>query len=96
MKQCYSPEFIGQVVNGETVKFTGRPTTIVQALHEMPLVDWYNMVETIYLADDPDGIDFHDVLQLIQETNTCTYSKTNSIEVWIDEKGDFRIKVYRV
>jgi hypothetical protein len=33
------------------------------------------------------------VLELIQQTNTCSDIRT-PVEVWIDEDGDFKLKVY--
>ncbi len=92
MKQCYSPEFVGEFIPG--LGYTGHPRTIVQALHEMPLVDWSNMVETIFPDRAFEDVSVHDVLTLIKETNTCTDRNTNPVEVWIT--SDFRIKVYHV
>ena len=91
MNLCFSPEFFGEFIAG--LGYTGRPTTVVQALHEMSFTNWYKMERSIH-PEFERAVTIHDVLALIRKTNTCTDINTNPVEVWIDEQGDFKIEVY--
>lgn len=76
------------------VKHSGRkPTSIEQALWEMSEEDWEKMVRSIFSDYHPGEISVGDVMMLIRETNTCS-NLDFPVEVWIDEDGDFTIKVY--
>ena len=76
-------------------KHTGRPESVLQALVEISGDQWEVMIETIYLDYDIDDVSIEDVMTLIRETNTCG-GLDSELDVWIDEAGDFKIKVYYV
>ncbi len=74
----------------------GKPTSVQQALVEMNYDSWDKMVDALFEGySDIFDITVDDVLFLIRETNTCEGLDTE-LDVWIDEAGDFKIKVYYV
>ena len=64
-----------------------------QALWEMGPKDWVKMVSTLFPDFTVEEVSVDNVVTLIRETNTCS-NPNFPVEVWIDEAGDFRIKVY--
>ncbi len=55
---------------------------------------WDKMVNTLFGPDwNQDDLTVDDVMALIRETNTCE-GLNSELDVWIDEAGDFKIKVY--
>lgn len=71
----------------------GKPTSIEQALWEMSYDNWIDMVRKLFPDYHFQDIGINDVMTLIRETNTCT-NLDPPVEVWIDEDGDYKIKVY--
>ena len=71
----------------------GRPTSVEQALHEMYGPEWYAMVDIVFEDFTANGVTVDDVMTLIRETNTCE-GLNSALDVWVDESGDYKIKVY--
>ena len=78
-----------------TIKFSERPSTVQQALVFMDNDKWNKMVDNLFEEYDRDEVVVNDVMTLIRETNTCE-GLDSELDVWIDEAGDFKIKVYYV
>ena len=74
----------------------GRPLSVQQALLEMNDESWNKMVDALFGPDwHREDLSINDVMTLIRETNTCE-GLNSELDVWIDEAGDFKIKVYYV
>ncbi len=72
----------------------GQPTSVEAALWEMPAFpNLMDMVRRLFPEYHPQDIGISDIMTLIRETNTCS-NLDSPVEVWIDEKGVFKIKVY--
>ncbi len=99
----FSPEFF--LAEGEpydrpdmALNSEGQPTSVWSAIGHMFDNDkkaWRSMALNVFglRAAHADILMAEAVLSKIEETNTCT-SLTSPVEVWIDEKGDYRLKVY--
>lgn len=99
----FSPEFF--LAEGEpydrddaALNDDGLPTSVWSAIGHLFDTDqpkWLEMAESVFNLKGEHGklLMAEAVLDRIQETNTCT-SLTSPVEVWIDEKGDFKVKVY--
>ena len=81
------------VIQAGTIKFSERPSTVQQALVCMADYEWNKMVDNLFEEYDRDEVVVNDVMILIRETNTCE-GLDSELDVWIDEAGDFKIKVY--
>lgn len=68
---------------------TEEPKSIRQALYSMSEEDWDAMRKDVF--PDSDDITINDVIARIRKTNTFT---TVSVEVLIDEEGDWTLTVY--
>ena len=90
---AFPDEFL--IVQAGTIKFSRRPSTVQKALVFMDDDEWNKMVDTLFAEYDRDEITTIDVMALIRETNTCE-GLDSELDVWIDEAGDFKIKVYYV
>ena len=71
----------------------GHPTSVQQALLEMDSAEWYRIVDILFEEYTAGEITISDVMSLVRETNTCD-GPDSDLNVWIDEDGDFKIKVY--
>lgn len=74
------------------VAYSGKPTSVQQALFEMSDEDWFRMVGALFDGYAASDLSMDDVLTLIRETNTCE-GLDSELSVWVDEAGDFKIKV---
>ena len=72
-----------------------RPTSIEQALWEVCFDGWAQITERFFPNRLPQDVDISEIMAIIRETNTCS-NLDSPVEVWIDRKGDFKIKVYDV
>jgi hypothetical protein len=99
----FSPEFF--LAEGEpydrpdmALNSEGQPTSVWSAIGHLFDTDrkkWRQMAREVFglRGKHADLLMAESVLDKVQETNTCT-TLTSPIEVWIDEKGDYRLKVY--
>ena len=88
----FPDEFLA--VQAKTVKFSEeRPSTVQQALVVMDDEYWNRMVSRLFEDYDRDEVVVNDVMSMVRETNTCE-GPDSELNVWIDEAGDFKIKVY--
>ena len=71
----------------------GKPTSVQQALLEMDIYEWYSMVDILFEGYTVGAVTVDDVMVLVRETNTCE-GLNSELSVWVDEAGDFTIKVY--
>ena len=67
------------------------PKSVYQALRCLSDSDWEEIAEE--LKCDPEYLDIDMVLEVIQETDTCTDLKS-PVEVWIDQDGYHTILVW--
>jgi hypothetical protein len=70
-----------------------KPRTVFDALEVMEDSDWDEMCACIFPGAPAEIIDIEIVMGVIRETNTCT-NLDSPVEVWVDQEGDFRIKVW--
>lgn len=93
----FPPEF-WRIKGVECVKHPkeNKPVTIEQALWEISTKDWDKMVRSLFSNSFQPAslIGVEQIMDIIKETNTCT-DLNFPVEVWIDKKGDFKIKVYK-
>lgn len=76
------------------VNSEGQPVSVWSALALMPDEEWAEMVCDVFAWDgDPEHFPPEEVLEKLRNTDTC--SNLNSpVEVWIDEEGDYTVKVW--
>lgn len=67
------------------------PTSVCEALLAMPDEEWDEMATNLGFPLDVCEID--DILRVVEETNTCS-NLDSPVEVWIDQKGSYRVLVY--
>ena len=91
----FSPEFWAKDDYACILGPGERPINIEQALWEMDIASWTDMVAELYPHCEPQNVGVDDIITIIKETNTCS-NLDSPVEVWIDKEGDFRIKVYDV
>jgi hypothetical protein len=70
-----------------------KPRNVFDALEVMEDSDWDEMCAYIYPRAPAEMIDIESIMDVIRETNTCT-NLDSPVEVWVDQGGDFRIKVW--
>lgn len=81
-------------LEGSSLKHSGgQPISVEQALWEIDIDTWTDMVGKLFPDYHSQDIGIDDIVTLIRETNTCS-NLDSPVEVWIDEDGDYRIKVY--
>jgi len=71
----------------------GKPTSVQQALLEMREDEWFDMAGDLFEDEPSESVTAEDVMVMIRETNTCE-GLNSELEVWVDEAGDYKIKVY--
>ena len=71
------------------------PVTVEQALWDLCVDSWKAITAQFFPDRRPDEVSVKEVMEIIKETNTCS-NLDSPVEVWIDKKGDFKIKVYYV
>jgi hypothetical protein len=99
----FSPEFF--LAEGEpydrsdmALNRKGLPTSVWSAIGHMFESDkdkWRAMAADLFelKGKDADLLMAEAVLDMVEATNTCTDIRA-PVEVWIDPKGDYRLKVY--
>ena len=88
---AFPDEFLA--VQDGSIKFSERPSTVQQALVFMDDEYWNRMVSRLFEDYDRDEVVVNDVMSMVRETNTCE-GLDSELSVWIDEAGDFKIRVY--
>lgn len=76
-----------------------RPDSVLQAIISLPRKVQLQIAKDVFDSPDPefyvDSESFpFDVLDRIQETNTCT-NLDSPVEVWIDQDGFYTVRVYQ-
>lgn len=91
----FGPEF-WKIDNEPCVLGPGvRPATVEQALWEIGIDNWQILITTLFPHRCIIDVGIDEVMEIIKKTNTCS-NLDSPVEVWIDRKGDFKIKVYNV
>jgi hypothetical protein len=91
----FSPEFYGDVCDVLDQPWNPRPTTLADAMANMPKRLWREMARDVFglRGAQVDYLDLETVLSKAIETDTVTNLCT-PVEVWIDADGFYRVEVY--
>ena len=71
----------------------GRPTSVKHALCALSEEEWDELARDVFGCAG-EGLEVYTVMDRILETNTAVLQAREATEVWIDEEGSFRVKVY--
>lgn len=89
----FSPEFFfaeGEPYDADRGT-SDKPDSVWQAIQSMSDEEWARVADAVDIPRDLLSADV--VFDFVRTTNTCSNLDT-PVEVWIDPKGDCRIRVY--